>query len=187
VTKSFDSIMRAEIAFLHDRVTELERQFEEARTYGEPAELHRLRPLLDEARQRWADAAGMPELGVAASALQYQEGEGWHGLNRCQDALDHLLYQHGGDGMRSLEVVEAGPNHVTLVGETHWVVPIDGNLVEATFTFDPDPRAIRRVRIRAGGGPAAKHIADRPETDDQWAVIIRAPTVGSELVSPSDA
>ena len=178
MTESFDSLVRAEIILLHDRVTELEREFEDARTYGEPSDVHRLAPLLDEARERWGDASTMPALAEAATALYYREGEGWHGLDRCQGALDHLLYRHGGDGMGFLEVVEASPTRITLVGETWWAVPIDaregGNLVEATFTFDPNPRAVSGIVVRAGetvgDGPR-----NRPETDEQWAIVIRAP------------
>ena len=176
VGDSFDSIMRAEIASLRDQVAELAHRFEEARTYGDPAEVHRLRPLLDEASERRRDAEEMPALGKAATALHYSEGEGWHGLDRCQDALEQLLYHHGGDGMSFLEVVEATPTQMTLVGDTYWVIPppTPGKLVEATFFLDQSG-AISRIVVRAGEA-VSDGAYNRPESDAQWAVVIRAPT-----------
>ena len=172
VTDSFDAIMRRGIASLQDRVAELQGQFEEARMYGDPAEVHRLRTHLDEARSRLGDAKGIAALGESASALSYEEGEGWHGLDRCQDALDDLLYSHGGDGMYFLEVVEESPTRITLVGDTYWLPSTKANLVEATFDFDQESRAINRVVVRAGVVVGNRRYS-RPEIDEQWAVVIR--------------
>jgi hypothetical protein len=152
-----------------------------------------LGPLLDEAREQWWDAEGMPALGKAAAGLHYREGEGWQGLDRCRDALEHLLYHHGGDGL-GVDVVEASASRVTLAGRGLWVGPTSGgNLVEATFTFDQDSREVIRIVVRAGEEASddpyrtgarrdesprhlAKRIANRPVSDEQWAVVIRAPS-----------
>lgn len=181
--------MRAEYASLDKRVVGLERQLEEARTNGTPAEVHRLTSLYAEARERLAHARGMPSLREAAVALHYEQGEGWLGLDSCEDALDRLLFSDGSDGVHALEVFEASPSRVTLVGRIWWVLDRDcGDLIEATFSFDHDSHALTGIVVRAGedisrdpyerlsARQQAKHIANRPENDEQWAVVIRAPT-----------
>jgi hypothetical protein len=191
VTEAWDpSGIHAEIASLHDRAVAFGRQLDAARTEGNEAEVRRLRPLIEEACQRRADLAGIAALREAA-LLTDRQREGWRALGRCRDALHHLLYLHGGDGVGALEVVEATPTRVTLVGTIIWVDTQSADLMEATFTFDRDSRAINRLVVRAGdeGVSAeaprfgewsarylAERIAHRPESDDQWAVVIREPS-----------
>src|SRR5262245_1307399 len=192
MTEFLDTALRAEIASLRDQVIALGRQLEAARTRGTPEEVYRLRPLFAEASERYRDAWWIPGVLEAATALHYRQGEGWLGLDTCGDALDRLLRHHGGDGVGELEVVEASSARVTLVGGAFWLSDIPaGCLVEASFTFDRDPRAITRMVVRGrevgdvryegawddwSARDRAECIANRPERDEQWAVVIRAPS-----------
>lgn len=192
MTESLDpGSMRAEIDSLRDRVAALKRQLEQARADGDEAEVRRLRALIEEAGEPLWDAWWMPGLREAAVALRYKQGEGWLGLDGCRDALDHLLWAYGSDGTGALEVVEASPTRVTLVGSVWWLSERSGLLVEATFTYDQGSRAVTGIVVRAGDdhsdnpyppGPSdewsprywAKYVAGRPERDEQWDVVIRA-------------
>jgi hypothetical protein len=195
VTESLDpDAMRAEYAALDERVVALKRQFDAARANGDSAVMRRLQPLIEEASEHLSDARWMPDLREAATGVHYREGEGWQGLDRCSEALDHLLYLKGSDGVGRLEVVEASPTRVTLVGRMYWVIPCDcGDLIEATFTFDQESQALTGIVVRAGedisddlhergdwddlsARQQAKRIANRPESDEQWDVVIRSPS-----------
>jgi hypothetical protein len=171
-------LLRAEIGALHDRIVVLSRELEAARAEGNEAEARRLLAVLKEAQDRSRDADGMAALCDAA-VLTDRQAEGWTGLGRCQTALYELLYRHGADGIGALEVVEAQPSQVILVGRITWVDTQSDDLVEATFTFDEDSRAIKGLAVRAGAeGVSADTppVARRPESDSQWAVVIRAPS-----------
>jgi hypothetical protein len=190
--------MRAEIATLDGEVAALERQLEAARAEGDDEEMRRLKPQIYEAQDRWADTRGMVEVCEAFSLTEGQP-QGWTDLNRCAEALDTLLYHYEGDGVGALQVVEASPTRVILVGRMWWVVPQErdvGELVEATFEFDEDSRALNRVMVRAGElgssdetplpvylsdlspREVARLIARRPENDEQWAIVVRAQADG---------
>ena len=71
-----------------------------------------------------SDARPLAPLREAATALHNTQGEGWQGLERCSDALDHLLYSEGGDGVGRLEVVEPSPTRLTLVGRCTGFYPV---------------------------------------------------------------
>jgi hypothetical protein len=158
----------------------LSAELETARVEGREADVRRLQPLIQDSDQRRRDTEAMAVICEAVTLADAQP-EPWRDLNELNTALYELLFRYGADGVGVLEAVESEPGSVTLVGRVDWVATQADDLPEATFTFDENSRAITGIGVRAGveggGDVTLPSLAQRPENDADWSVVIRAPSL----------